>query len=69
MHVTCGLVFLWWRLDVFPGPNNILNILGQSYDYLTIMPNLPSTYDGRLIYKASYEEGKAFLRHDSLAKS
>jgi len=26
------------------------NILRQSYDYLTIMPKLRSTYDGRLIY-------------------
>jgi len=27
------------------------------------------TYDGRLIYNTSYEERKAFLKHDSLAKS
>jgi len=27
--------------------------LRQSYDYLTIMPKLRSTYDGRLIYKTS----------------
>jgi len=39
-----------------------------SYDNLTIMPKLRSTYDGRLIYKTSYEELKAFLRHDSPAK-
>ena len=32
------------------------NILRQSYDYLTIMPKLRSTYDGRLIYKTSYNE-------------
>jgi len=31
------------------GPD-LLNILRQSYDYLTIMPKLRSTYDGRLIY-------------------
>jgi len=37
------------------------NILQQSYDYLTIMPNLRSTYDGRLIYQTSYEERKLFL--------
>jgi len=40
-----------------------------SYNNLTIMPKLRSTYDGRLIYKTSYEEHKAFLRYDSLAKS
>ena len=50
------------------GPD-LLNILRQSYDYLTIMPMLRSTYDGRSIYKTSYEGRKAFLRYDSLAKS
>ena len=43
-------------------------ILRQSYDYLTIMPKLRSTYDGRLIYKTSYKGSKAFLRHESLPK-
>jgi len=33
------------------------------------MPQLRSTYDGRLIYKTSYEERKAFLSYDSLALS
>ena len=51
---------------VFPGPD-LQNILRQSYDYLTIMPKLRSTYDGRLIYKSSYEGRKAFLGYDSLA--
>ena len=37
-------------------------------DNLTIMPKLRSTYDGRLIYIRSHEEGKAFCRYDSLAK-
>jgi len=37
------------------GPD-LQNILLQSYDYLTIMPKLQSTYDGRLIYKTSYNE-------------
>jgi len=46
--------------------NNI--ILRQSYDYLTIMPKLRSTFDERPIYKTSYEWRKAFLRYDSLAK-
>jgi len=49
------------------GPD-LQNILRQSYDYLTIMPKLRSTYDKRLIYKTSYEELMAFLRHDLLAK-
>jgi len=49
------------------GPD-LQNILRQSYDYLTIMPKLRSTYDGRLIYKTSYEGRKAFLRYDSFAK-
>jgi len=30
------------------GPD-LQNILRQSYDYLTIMPKLRSTYDGRII--------------------
>jgi len=40
-----------------------------SYDNLTIMPKLRSTYDGRLICKTSYEERKDFLMCNSLAKS
>jgi len=32
--------------------------------YLTIMPKLRSTCDGRLICKTSYKECKAFLRYD-----
>ena len=45
------------------GPD-LQNILRQSYDYLTIMPKLRSTYDRRLIYKTSYEGLKASLRYD-----
>ena len=48
---------------------DLLNILRQSYDYLTIMPELRSTYDRRLIHKTSYEGRKAFLGYNSLAKS
>ena len=48
---------------------DLQNILRQSCDYLTIMPNLRSTYDRRLIRKTSYEGRKAFLRYNSLAKS
>ena len=44
-------------------------ILRQSYDYLKIMPKLRSTYDGPLIHQISYDERKAFLRYDLLAKS
>jgi len=37
------------------GPD-LQNILRQSYDYLTIMPKLRLTYNGRLIYKTLYKE-------------
>jgi len=47
------------------GPD-LQNVLRLSYDYLTIMSKLRSTYDGCLI---SYKERKAFLKYDSLAKS
>ena len=40
-----------------------------SYDNLTIMPQLRSTYDGRLICKTSYEKLEAFFGYESLAKS
>jgi len=50
------------------GPD-LQNILRQSYDYLTIVPKLRSTYDRRLIHKTSYEGRKAFLGYSSLAKS
>jgi len=39
------------------------------YNNVAITPKLQSTYDGWLIYKTSYEECKAFLRYDSLAKT
>jgi len=44
-------------------------IYKTSYDNLTIVPKLRSTYDRCLIYKTSYEGHKAFLRYNSLAKS
>ena len=50
------------------GPD-LQKISRQSYDYLTIMPKLRSTYDGRLVYDTPYEERRAFLSHDSAAKS
>jgi len=40
------------------GPD-LQNILRQSYDHFTIMPNLRSTYDGRLIYQRTYEKRSA----------
>jgi len=49
------------------GPD-LQNILRQSYDYLTTMRQLRSTYDGGIIYKTSYEGREAFLGYDSLAK-
>ena len=48
--------------------SNLQNILRQSYDFLTIMPMLRSTNNGRLIYTTSYEGSKAILRYDSLGK-
>ena len=36
------------------GPD-LQNISRQSYDYLTIMPKLRSTYDKRLIYEISFD--------------
>ena len=48
---------------------DLQNILRQSYDCLTIMPKLQSTYYGRLIYQTSYEGRKAFSRFNSSAKS
>ena len=50
------------------GPD-LQNILRQFYHYLTIMPKLRSTYDGRLIYNTSYEGRKAFLTYDSLSNA
>jgi len=43
------------------GPDLQKKILRQSYDYLTIMPNLLSAYDGRRVYKTSYGRRKAVL--------
>jgi len=50
-------------LEISGGP-----IYKISCNYLTIMPKLRPTYDGRLIYQTSYEGRKAFLRYNSLAK-
>jgi len=65
----CSYNFIMSRLNSANEPKlgfrcqgpDLQNILRQSYDYLTIMPKLRSTYDGRLIYQTSYEERKAFL--------
>jgi len=50
---TPGLVMWWAGSPLASGTTGIQwpdlqNILRQSYDYLTIMPKLPSTYDRRL---------------------
>ena len=55
-------------IAVDQGPD-LQNILRQSYDYLTIMTKLRSTYDRRLIHKTLFERRKAFLGYNSLAKS
>jgi len=39
---------------------DLQNILRQSYDYLTILPKLRSTYDGRLFTKHLTMNGKPF---------
>ena len=41
---------------------SLQNISQRSYDYLAIMPKLRSTYDGRVIYKTSYEERNTSVR-------
>ena len=61
-RLITGTRRITYKLAVL-GPD-LQNILRQSYDYLTIIPKLRSTYDGRLIYKTSYEERKDFLRYD-----
>ena len=45
------------------GPD-LQNILRQSYDNAKVTINLRSTYDGRLIYKTSYNERAALHRQD-----
>jgi len=63
--LVCVVSDVNWTIALGP---DLQNILRQSYDYLTIMPKLRSTYDGRLVYKTSYEGRKAFLTYDSLAQ-
>ena len=47
---------------------DLQNILRLSYNNAKVRPTV-DLCDGRLICKTSYEERKAFLRYDSLAKS
>jgi len=51
-----------------PSPRQPWKYPTTIYHYLTIMQNWWSTYDGRLIYRTSYEERKAFLRQDFFCK-
>jgi len=46
----------WTTLRQLNKGPDLQNILRQSHDYLTIMPKIRSTNDGRLIYKTSYSE-------------
>jgi len=47
--------------NIIQGPD-LQNVLRQSYDYLTIMPKLRSTYDELLIYKTPYtKSARLFL--------
>ena len=50
------------------GPD-IQNILWQSYDFLTIMPKLRSTYDGRLIYEHCLRRSYNFASESYLRKA
>jgi len=63
-----ALTLLVGRQEEHLGPD-LQNIFGQSYDNAEVTINLRSTYDGRLIYKTSYNEWEAFHRQDSRAKS
>jgi len=67
-YVHCAWPTLGWRTTEDQGPD-LQNILRQSYDYLTIMPTLRSIYDGRLIYKTSYEERESFLGYNIVRSS
>ena len=49
-----GVIHRVWVRAVWNQGPDLYNMLRQSYDYLTIMPNLRSTYDKCLIYKTSY---------------
>jgi len=60
LNYCVQLARIYTGLVDLQGPD-LQNILRQSYDYLTIMPKLRSTYHGRLIYKTSYEGRKVFL--------
>jgi len=69
-------MYVWTKNNAANGPLDgicITEIRGPiykiSYNNLAIIPKLRSTYNGRLIYHTSYEECKAFLRYDLLAKS
>jgi len=50
------------------GPD-LQNILRLSYDYLTIMPKLRSTYDGCIIFQHLVKNAGLILRYDLLVKS
>ena len=52
---------LFWRYFLIILGPDLQNILRQSYDYLTIMPKLRSTYDGRLITKHHTMNEKLFI--------
>ena len=59
-YVHCAWPTLGSRTTKDQGPD-LQNILRQSYDYLAILPTLRSVYDGRLIYKTSYDYRKINL--------
>ena len=55
----------WYRDNGDMGPD----LPNTSYNYLTTMPKLRSTYDRHPVYKTSYGGCNDFPRYNSLAKS
>ena len=64
-----AVVVSTWRQRMTPCDSIHIHTTGPiykiSYDNLTIIPKLRSTYDGHLIYKTSCEGRKDFLRYDN----
>ena len=57
-----------WIRSACKPPAPLYQISHAKLTTLMIMPKLWLTYRGRIIYKTPYEDRRAFLRYDSLAK-
>jgi len=66
LSLVSGVPHFFFRTTPL-GPD-LQNILRLSYDNLTTVLKLRSTYDGRLIYKTLYDGRKAFLGYHLLVK-